>query len=99
MASERKFKVGLIQMSVERDAQENLRRAVVGVEEAARKGAGVICLPELFRSRYFCQSEDAANFDLAETVPGPSTEALGEVARKTGAAIVAPIFERRAPGL
>ena len=86
-------------MAATPDGAENLRRAVARAEEAARAGAQVVCLPELFRSQYFCQSEDAANFDLAETIPGPSTDALGEVARKTGAAIITPVFERRAPGL
>jgi len=81
------------------DAAENLRRATSGVEEAASAGAAVVCLPELFRSPYFCQREDAASFDLAESVPGPTTEALGEVARKAGAVVIAPLFERRAAGL
>jgi N-carbamoylputrescine amidase len=94
-----KFKVGLVQMSMALDPQENLARAIVWVEEAARGGAEIICLPELFRSRYFCQCEDAGLFDLAESVPGPTTEALGSVARKAGVAVIAPVFERRAPGL
>ena len=81
------------------EAAENLRRAISGVEEAASAGAAVVCLPELFRSPYFCQREDAASFDLAEPVPGPTTEALGEVAQKAGAVVIAPIFERRAAGL
>jgi len=81
------------------DAAENLRRAISGVEKAAGAGAAVVCLPELFRSPYFCQREDAASFDLAESVPGPTTEALGEVARKAGAVVIAPLFERRAAGL
>lgn len=99
MTSPRQFKVGLIQMAVTSDAQENLDRAVARVEEAARKGAEVICLPELFRSQYFCQREDAAYFDLAEPIPGLTTEALGQAARKAGVVIIAPVFERRAPGL
>jgi len=94
-----KFKVGLVQMSMSADPQANLDKAAARVEEAARKGAEVICLPELYRSPYFCQKEDAALFDLAETVPGPSTERLSEVARKAGVAVVVPIFEKRAPGL
>jgi N-carbamoylputrescine amidase len=99
MDSARKFKVGLIQMSAKDDPRENLERAVARVEGAARAGAQVICLPELFRSQYFCQREDPAFFDLAETVPGPSTEAFSAVAREAGAVIIAPVFERRAPGL
>ncbi len=94
-----KFKVGLVQMAMSADPQANLDKAAARVEEAAGKGAEVVCLPELYRSPYFCQKEDAALFDLAEAVPGPSTERLSAVARKAGVAIVVPIFEKRAPGL
>jgi N-carbamoylputrescine amidase len=94
-----KFQVGLVQMSMSADPQENLEKAAARVADAARKGAQVVCLPELYRSPYFCQREDASLFDLAETVPGPSTERLAEVARKAGVAVVVPIFEKRAPGL
>ncbi|HEY6003818.1 MAG TPA: carbon-nitrogen hydrolase [Anaeromyxobacter sp.] len=94
-----KFNVGLVQMAMSADPGANLDKAAQRVEEAARKGAQVVCLPELFRSPYFCQREDAALFDLAEPVPGPSTERLSEVARKAGVAVVVPIFEKRAPGL
>ncbi len=94
-----KFKVGLVQMSMSADPQENVEKAAARVADAARKGAQVVCLPELYRSPYFCQKEDAALFDLAETVPGPSTERLAEVARKAGVAVIVPIFEKRAPGL
>jgi N-carbamoylputrescine amidase len=69
------------------------------VEEAARGGARIVCLPELFRSRYFCQSEDPAHFELAEPVPGPSTELLGKAAAEHGVTVVAPLFERRAEGV
>jgi N-carbamoylputrescine amidase len=99
MESPRKFRVGLIQMSATADARKNLNRAVARVEEAAHEGAQVVCLPELFRSQYFCQREDPAFFDLAETVPGPSTEALAKVARERCVVVIAPVFERRAPGL
>jgi len=99
MATTAKFRVGLVQMAVGDDPGENLERAVAKVGEAASRGAQVVCLPELFRTRYFCQREDAALFDLAESVPGPSTEALGRAARDHGVAVVAPVFERRAPGL
>jgi len=78
---------------------ENLQRAAALVEDAAQRGAEIVCLPELFRSQYFCQRQDAALFDLAETVPGPTTEALGKVAQARGVVIVAPLFERRAPGI
>ena len=94
-----KFKVGLVQMAASPDADDNLARAVSFVEQAAGQGAKVICLPELFRSQYFCQREDAARFDLAETVPGPSTEAIGRVAQEKTVTVIAPIFERRAAGL
>jgi N-carbamoylputrescine amidase len=93
------FRVGLVQMAMSREPGENLEKAVARVREAARAGAEVVCLPELFRSPYFCQKEDAALFDLAEPVPGPSTEALGRAAKESGVAVVAPVFERRAAGL
>ena len=91
--------IGLVQMSLSDDSDENLRHARDMIREAAGKGARVICLPELFRSRYFCQREDAAMFDLAESVPGPTTNALGETAKSLGVVIIAPVFERRGPGL
>ena len=93
------IEVGLVQMSMSADADANLRKAVARVAEAKGRGADVVCLPELYRSPYFCQKEDARLFDLAEPVPGPSTEALGRAAREAGVVVVAPIFERRAPGL
>jgi N-carbamoylputrescine amidase len=99
MSKLRRFQVALIQMACAADPEENLRRAVSRVEGAARTGAVVICLPELFRSPYFCQREDAAAFDLAEPVPGPTTAALGKVAEKAGVVVIAPVFERRAAGL
>ncbi len=94
-----KFSIGLIQSSATPDTRLNLERAVASAQEAARRGAQVVCLMELFRSPYFCQREDAALFDLAEPVPGPTTEALARVARDRGVAIVAPLFERRAAGV
>jgi N-carbamoylputrescine amidase len=94
-----KFKVGLVQMAMSADPQENVEKAAARVADAARKGAQIVCLPELYRTPYFCQKEDAALFDLAETVPGPSTERLSKVAREHGVAVVVPIFEKRAPGL
>ena len=93
------FRVGLVQMSMSADPAANLEKAAARVEDAARKGAQVVCLPELYRSQYFCQREDAALFDLAETVPGPSSERLAQVAKKAGVSVVVPIFEKRAPGL
>jgi N-carbamoylputrescine amidase len=94
-----KYRVGLVQMAMSPDPDANLRTAVARVREAAKQGANVICLPELFRSQYFAQREDHAAFDLAEPIPGPSTEALSTVARETSAVVIVPIFERRAPGL
>ncbi len=94
-----KFTVGLVQMGMSTDPAANLDKAVKKVAEAAAKGAQVICLPELFRSPYFCQKEEHAQFDLAETVPGPSSEALGAAAKQHGVAVVVPVFEKRATGL
>src|ERR1700687_4473599 len=93
------FRVALVQMAMSADPAATLEKAAARVEEAARKGAQVVCLPELYRSHYFCQREDAAMFDLAETVPGPSTERLAAVARKAGVSVIVPVFEKRAPGL
>jgi len=93
------FKVGLVQMSMSTDSAANLEKAVARVKEAAARGAQVVCLPELFRTPYFCQREDHAQFDLAEPIPGPSTAALGQAAKEAGVSVVAPLFERRALGL
>jgi N-carbamoylputrescine amidase len=81
------------------DPAANLARALDHVRRAARRGAEIVCLPELFRSRYFCQTEDHDNFALAEPVPGPTTHALGALARTLGVVIVASLFERRAAGV
>ncbi len=94
-----RFTIGVVQMRVGTDTDANLRTAVDRVEQAAARGARVICLPELFRSQYFCQREDAAAFDLAESIPGPTTSILGPLARKLGVVIIASLFERRAAGL
>src|SRR5512133_2511875 len=93
------FRVGLVQMAMSPVAEENVQKAVARVGEAAAKGAEIVCLPEMYRTPYFCQSEEHANFALAEEVPGPSSQALGRAARESGVAVVAPIFERRAPGV
>ena len=77
----------------------NLKKAIVRIEEAARDGAQIVCLQELFRSQYFCQSEDIALFKLAETIPGPTTDALSKVAHQKKVVIVASIFEERAAGV
>jgi len=92
-------KVALIQMSCEPSTEANLAKAVVRVREAAKAGAKLICLPELFRAQYFCQREDHALFSVAESIPGPSTAALSEVVREYSLVVIASLFERRAPGL
>jgi N-carbamoylputrescine amidase len=94
-----KFTVALIQMSCGPEPTENLAKALDRVSEAAHKGADVVCLPELFQTQYFCQREDAVLFDLAEPIPGPSTEKLAAVARKNEVVLIASLFEKRAPGL
>jgi N-carbamoylputrescine amidase len=94
-----RFRVGLVQMAMSASPDENVGTATAKLREAAEAGAEVVCLPELYRTPYFCQREDAALFDLAEPVPGPSTEALGRAAKDAGVAVVVPVFERRAAGL
>jgi N-carbamoylputrescine amidase len=93
------FLVGLPQISIPNDPAESLAKALEFVHQAARQGAQVVCLPELFRSPYFCQHEDPEFFALAESIPGPSTEALGYVAREEGVVVLASLFERRGPGV
>ncbi|MCL4794863.1 MAG: carbon-nitrogen hydrolase [Bryobacteraceae bacterium] len=94
-----KFRIGLVQMSCSTDSGENLAKAVERTRQAAEKGAQIVCLQELFRSQYFCRQETAELFDLAETIPGPSTETLGIIARELGVVIIASLFEKRARGL
>src|SRR5436305_6395620 len=93
-----RFRLGLVQMRCAADPAENLATATARIREAAARGARLVCLPELFRTRYFCQREDAAAFDLAEPVPGPTTDALARLARELGIAVVGSVFERRAAG-
>ncbi len=97
--SAEKFRVGCVQMSCSADPNENLAKAEWKIREAAGRGAQVICLQELFRSQYFCRSEDHSLFALAESIPGPSTRTLGKLARELGVVIVASLFERRAAGV
>jgi N-carbamoylputrescine amidase len=94
-----KAKIGLVQMTCGPEPEKNFERALKFIREAAKKGAGIICLPELFRSQYFCQTEDHANFELAEEIPGRSTDALAELAKKLGVTIVASLFEKRVAGV
>ena len=93
------FKVGLVQMRCTSDPAHNVSAAEKRIRAAAKRGAQIVSLPELFRSLYFCQSEDHAQFELAEEVPGPTTKSLGALARKLKIAIVGSVFERRAMGL
>src|SRR2546429_8657331 len=93
------YKGGLVQMSMSDEPDANLAKAVARIREAAQQGADLVCLPELFRTQYIGQREDHALFDLAEAVPGPSTEKLGGVAREAGVVVIASVFERRAAGL
>ncbi len=99
MANRRKYTVGLVQMRMAADPEANFAAALGHIRAAARQGANVVCLPELFRTQYFCQREELALFDLSEEIPGPSTARLAETARELRVAIIASLFERRAPGL
>jgi N-carbamoylputrescine amidase len=94
-----KTTLGLIQMSCAEDKATNVAKALRRIGEAAAAGAEVICLQELFAGLYFCQSEDHAKFDLAEPIPGPTSEALAAAAKQHGVVIVSSLFERRAAGL
>jgi N-carbamoylputrescine amidase len=91
--------LGLVQHACTADPVENMDRTVEDIREAAARGAQIVCTQELFRSRYFCQVEDHCFFDLAEPIPGPSTEALAALAAELGVVIVASLFEKRAEGL
>jgi N-carbamoylputrescine amidase len=99
MSAAQKTTIALIQMQCAPEPEKNLAKAIARVREAARQGAQIICLPELFRSQYFCQSEDHANFALAEEIPGPSTESLGRLAGELGVVVIASLFEKRAAGV
>jgi N-carbamoylputrescine amidase len=99
MSNPRIVNIGLVQLAMSDSPEANMAAAVAGVREAAAQGAQIICLPELFRSLYFCQSEEHVNFALAEPVPGPSTEVFCGLARELGVVIIASLFEKRAEGL
>src|ERR1017187_8467906 len=92
-------KLGLIQTSVSAKPEANLKKTIVLVERAAKSGAKIICTQQLFRSQYFCQSEDHENFKLAEKIPGPSTDAFCKLAKKHKVVIIASLFEKRASGI
>jgi N-carbamoylputrescine amidase len=91
--------LGLVQMRCTLDPEENMGKALQGVRDAAARGAQIVCLQELFRSQYFCQVEDHRNFELAEPIPGPSTELFSGLAAELGVVIVASLFEKRTEGL
>lgn len=93
------IKVGLIQLNLSNVVKENMILLANQIQECSEKGAELIVLQELHNSHYFCQSEDVSAFDLAETIPGPSTEFYGEIAKKSGIVLVTSLFEKRAPGL
>jgi len=94
-----KINVGLVQMTCTANKAENLAKAIAKVKDAAKKGAQIVCLQELFTSLYFCDVEDHDNFQLAEAIPGPSTDELSKVAAELGVVIIASLFEKRAQGL
>src|SRR6476659_1083220 len=94
-----KVKVGLVQMSCTADKAANVEKAIAKVREAAKAGAQIICLQELFTSLYFCDVEDYDNFKLAEPIPGPSTDALSKVAAELGVVVIASLFEKRTQGI
>lgn len=98
-ARDQKFRVGIAQFACSTDPDANIAKAVEKIREGAKQGAQVVCLQELFRSQYFCREERAELFELAEPIPGPSTETIGKVAKEAGVAVVASLFERRAAGL
>ena len=94
-----KFVIAGIQITVGENLEENLKKAINWAENAAKQGAEIICLPELFRSQYFCQKEEFSNFDLAETIPGPSTKAFQKIAKDLNVSFIIPVFEKRSLGL
>jgi N-carbamoylputrescine amidase len=94
-----KFTIGLVQMKCTANGDENLARAIEKVREAAARGAQIICMHELFHGEYFCRTEDPELFNLAEAVPGPTTEKLAQIAKEKKVALAVSLFERRAPGV
>ena len=92
-------RIGLVQMACDADPAKNLKKAAQQIKLASAEGAKIVCLQELYRTPYFCRTEDSKNFDLAEGIPGPSTQALSKIAKLCGTVIVAPLFEKRASGV
>ncbi|MCQ8877030.1 carbon-nitrogen hydrolase [Pseudoalteromonas shioyasakiensis] len=99
MTSSNKLTVALVQQSNSDNAEQNMAKSIAGIRDAANQGAQLVVLQELHRSLYFCQTEDVDVFDLAETIPGPSSDTLGELAKELNIVIVASLFEKRATGL
>lgn len=99
MSDTKKVKTGIIQMTCEADKAANIEKSITKIREAARAGAQIICLQELFASLYFCDTEDHRNFSLAEPIPGETTSLLQQVAKETGVVIIASLFEKRTAGL
>jgi len=99
MTSPANLSVSLVQQSNSDNAEHNIEKSIAGIRDAASQGAQLVVLQELHRSLYFCQTEDVDVFDLAETIPGPSSNTLGELAKELGIVIVASLFEKRATGL
>src|ERR1700693_1721752 len=99
MPQAEKFRIALVQASCALDPNQNLAKTEWKIREAAAGGGQIVCLPELFRSQYFCRPENHELFALAESIPGPTTEALGNLARELGVVIVASLFERRGAGV
>jgi N-carbamoylputrescine amidase len=99
MSAPPRFHLGVVQMRCEDDPTRNVARAIDGIRDAVGRGAQIVCLPELFRTPYFCQREDAAFFDLAEPIPGPTSTRMAAVATELGVVLVVSLFERRAAGV
>ncbi len=93
------LKVGLVQQSCDRDRSNNIAKSIAGIRDCAAKGAQIIVLQELHTGIYFCQAEETKMFDLAETIPGPSTETFSAIAKECNVVLVTSLFERRAPGI
>ncbi len=92
-------RIGLVQMACDDDPARNLKKAITQIKLASAEGARIVCLQELYRTPYFCRTEDSKNFDLAETIPGPSTEAFSKLAKLSKTVIIAALFEKRASGV
>jgi len=99
MSDKKLFKIALIQMACSSSQKDNIAKAVSRIEEASKNGAKVVCLPELFKSRYFCQTEEPDNFDFAEVIPGTTTKKFSKLGKKLKVAIILPIFEKRSSGI